>query len=123
MRREREREPINYRRIIQLQFDYVHLHQLTTSYDKPNGKQRHGNRSIDRSLLLTSRLVYYVAVHQTKRDHTTPHHYRNHIRNHVVDVVRAKIGEEKCRGGGGGEGQVSKNVVEDLGPYGGRSKR
>lgn len=44
---EGEREPINYHRIIQLQFDYVHLHQLTTSYDKRGPTPR---ESIDRSI-------------------------------------------------------------------------
>lgn len=71
MRREREREPINYRRIIQLQFDYVHLHQLTTSYDKPNGKQHHDNRSIDRFFsLLDSRTTWQCI----KSNATTPYH-------------------------------------------------
>lgn len=117
---EGEREPINYHRIIQLQFDYVHLHQLTTSYDKRGPTPR---ESIDRSQHASShtRLVY-VAVHQTIPRSLTSKIRRNHTRNHV-NAVRAKIGEEKSRDGGGARGDQVSKIVENLGPYGLRSKR
>lgn len=116
---EGEREPINYHRIIQLQFDYVHLHQLTTSY-KINGDQHHGNRSIDHNtLLLTLDLCTWQCI---KPRSLTSKIRRNHRRNHV-NAVRAKIGEEKSRDGGGARGDQVSKIVENLGPYGRRSKR
>lgn len=79
--------------------------------------------SIDRSQHASShtRLVY-VAVHETIPRSLTSKIRRNHTRNHV-NAVRAKIGEEKSRDGGGARGDQVSKIVENLGPYGRRSKR
>lgn len=67
-----EREPINYHRIIQLQFNYVHLHQLTTTYDET---KREPPESIDRSPRFFSHSTCVRGIKPSHQHDRAAYHY------------------------------------------------